>query len=51
VIRGRLDLLRNQHLRDLRAIVFAYTWGRNILGGGRAAVDESFDRYLKAVSG
>lgn len=30
--------------------VFGYTWGRNIIGGGRAAVDASFDRYLKAVS-
>jgi glyoxylase-like metal-dependent hydrolase (beta-lactamase superfamily II) len=31
--------------------VYGYTWGRNIIGGGRAAVDASFDRYLKAVSG
>ena len=30
--------------------VFGYTWGRNIIGGGNAAVDESFDRYLKAVA-
>ncbi|GAA0706201.1 MBL fold metallo-hydrolase [Dokdonella soli] len=30
--------------------VYGYTWGRNIMGGARAAVDESFDRYLKAVS-
>ncbi len=31
--------------------VFGFTWGRNIIGGGRRAVDESFDRYLQAVSG
>jgi len=29
--------------------VFGYTWGRNIIGGGRHAVDESYDRYLDAV--
>lgn len=31
--------------------VFGYTWGRNIIGGARAAVDASFDRYLAAVTG
>lgn len=31
--------------------VYGYTWGRNIIGGGRAAVDASFDRYLAAVAG
>ena len=30
--------------------VFGYTWGRNIIGSARAAVDASFDRYLTAVS-
>jgi hypothetical protein len=30
--------------------VYGYTWGRNIIGGGRGAVDQSFDRYLRAVS-
>ncbi len=30
--------------------VFGYTWGRNIVGGGRAAVDASFDRFLDHVS-
>ena len=30
--------------------VFGFTWRRNIIGGGRKAVDESFDRYLKAVA-
>lgn len=32
------------------ADVFGYTWGRNILGGGRAAVDASFERYLEAIA-
>ncbi len=31
--------------------VFGFSWGRNILGGGRAAVDASFERYLEAVAG
>lgn len=31
--------------------VYGYTWGRNILGGGRQAVDDSFDRFLAAVAG
>jgi len=30
--------------------VYGYAWGRNIIGGGRAAVDASFARYLKAVT-
>ena len=29
--------------------VFGYTWGLNIIGDGRRAVDESYDRYLDAV--
>ena len=29
--------------------VYGYTWGLNIVGGGRAAVDESFERYSRAV--
>lgn len=29
--------------------VFGYTWGLNIIGGGREAVDASYERYLKAV--
>lgn len=29
--------------------VYGYTWGRNIIGGARAAVDASFARYLAAV--
>ena len=31
--------------------VFGYTWGRNIIGGGREAVDASYERYLAAVRG
>jgi hypothetical protein len=30
--------------------VYGYTWSRNIIGGGRAAVDASFERYLAAVA-
>lgn len=29
--------------------VYGYTWGRNIIGAGRAAVDASFEGHLKAV--
>ena len=31
--------------------VFGYTWGLDIIGGGRQAVDVSFERYLAAVTG
>ena len=31
--------------------VFGYTWGRQIIGGGREAVDASYERYLAAVRG
>jgi len=31
--------------------VYGYSRGRNIIGGARAAVDASFDRYLEAVAG
>lgn len=30
--------------------VYGYTWGRDIIGGGREAVDVSFERYLNALS-
>lgn len=30
--------------------VYGYTWGRNIIGDARRAVDASFDRYLAAVA-
>jgi len=29
--------------------VYGYSWGRNIIGGGRAAVSASFERHLAAV--
>jgi hypothetical protein len=29
--------------------VYGYSWGRNIIGGGRAAVDASFERYFRAM--
>jgi len=29
--------------------VYGFTWGLNIRGGARAAVDASFERYLRAV--
>lgn len=29
--------------------VYGYTWGRNIIGGGRAAVDASFEYHLAAA--
>jgi hypothetical protein len=45
------DVVRMRHVLEERAFddVFGYTWGRNIRGEGRAAVDASFDRYLRAV--
>jgi glyoxylase-like metal-dependent hydrolase (beta-lactamase superfamily II) len=30
--------------------VYGYTWGRNIIGNGRAAVEASFDRHLQMVN-
>lgn len=30
--------------------VYGYTWGRDIIGGGRQAVDASMDRFLTAVA-
>ncbi|MCI4568858.1 MBL fold metallo-hydrolase [Lysobacter sp. CFH 32150] len=46
-VRRMRSLLEGYEFDD----VFGYTWGRNIIGGGRAAVDASFDRYLQAVAG
>jgi glyoxylase-like metal-dependent hydrolase (beta-lactamase superfamily II) len=51
--------MRPAAVRRMRALladyafedVYGYTWGRNILGGARAAVDASFARYLDAVAG
>ncbi|RNF81904.1 MBL fold metallo-hydrolase [Montanilutibacter psychrotolerans] len=44
-----------QHMKSLLdgyafSDVYGYTWGRNIIGGGREAVDASFARYLQAVA-
>jgi len=41
-IRGRIEGLKFDD-------VYGFTWGLNIIGNARAAVDESFDRYLRAV--
>ena len=41
------DRLENLQYVD----VYGYTWGLNIIGGGRAAVDTSYERYLAAVTG
>jgi hypothetical protein len=30
--------------------VYGYTWGRNIIGGARTAVDASLGRYLNAIA-
>jgi hypothetical protein len=30
--------------------VYGYSWGRNIIGGGRAAVNASFQRYFRAMA-
>lgn len=30
--------------------VFGYTWGRNIIGGGKAGVERSFERFLAAAA-
>lgn len=45
-VRGMRERLHGFEFED----VFGYTWRRNIIGGGRAAVDASFDRYLAAVA-
>lgn len=45
-VRGMRDRLSPFMFED----VFGYTWGRNIIGGGRAAVERSFTRFLASVS-
>ena len=42
-------LMRSRVARFEFDDVYGYTWGRNIIGGGRAAIDESFERYLRAT--
>lgn len=39
-------LLADEPIED----VFGFSWGRNIIGSGRAAVDASFDRHLRAAT-
>jgi hypothetical protein len=46
-VRGIRSRLEGYAFED----VYGFTWGRNIIGGGRKAVDQSIDRYLAAVSG
>lgn len=45
-VRGMQARLEGCEFED----VFGYTWGRNIIGKARAAVDESFERYLSAMA-
>ncbi|MBI2380392.1 MAG: MBL fold metallo-hydrolase [Gammaproteobacteria bacterium] len=45
-VRAMRERLAGQAFED----VYGYSWGRNILGGGRAAVDASFDRHLAMVA-
>ncbi len=40
------DRIADQAFED----VLGYTWGRNIIGGGRDAVDVSYQRHLTAVA-
>ncbi|MEC4594048.1 MULTISPECIES: MBL fold metallo-hydrolase [Nitrospirillum] len=41
-VRGIRDRLAGLRFED----VYGYTWGRDIIGGGREAVDRSFNRFL-----
>lgn len=51
---ARPSLVRETQAR-LRGVpfddVYGFTWGLNIIGGGRAAVDASFERYFEMVQG
>jgi glyoxylase-like metal-dependent hydrolase (beta-lactamase superfamily II) len=50
--------MKTSGVRAMRALLgerafddaYGFTWGRNILGGARAAVDASFERHLAAVA-
>ncbi len=44
-VRAMQSLLVGYRFAD----VYGHTWGRNILGDGRAAVHRSFARYFRAV--
>ncbi len=43
------DLRRRLHGLEIDD-VYGFTWGLNIIGNARAAVDESFERYLDHIS-
>lgn len=45
-VRAMRDRLARFEFED----VFGFSRGRNIVGGGRAAVDRSFERWLGAVA-
>jgi hypothetical protein len=45
-VRRMRSLLARYEFED----VYGYTWGRNLISGGREAVDASCMRYLSAVS-
>lgn len=45
-VRGMRERLAGVSFDD----VYGYTWGRNIIGGAREAVDASFARYLEAIA-
>lgn len=45
-VRHMQTLLEGYDFED----VFGFTWGRNVIGGGRTAVDASFTRYLQAIA-
>jgi len=50
--------MKTRDVRAMRALldgidfadVYGFTWGRNIIGNGRAAVDASFERHLAAIA-
>lgn len=44
-VQAMRDRLADYQFED----AYGYTWGRNIIGGARGAVDASFDRYLDAM--
>jgi glyoxylase-like metal-dependent hydrolase (beta-lactamase superfamily II) len=45
-VRAMQQRLENFGFRDL----YGFSWGRNLTGDARAAVDGSFERYLRAVA-
>jgi hypothetical protein len=47
---GDVRAMRDRLARFAFEDVYGYTWGRNIIGDARAAVDASFERHLRAVA-